>query len=85
MQLTGAEPETVLELLEEALEAVLGADLVDSGSYPYAAGIRYDINVTASFGVRLSNLEINPALNDLGSWTQIDVVALSDFHRSRGH
>ena len=33
-----------------------------AGSYPFAAGLRFDINYTAAFGDRITNLEANPKL-----------------------
>ena len=33
-----------------------------AGSYPFAAGLRYDIDYTATFGNRITNLEANPKL-----------------------
>lgn len=39
------------------------------GSYPFAAGLRFDIDKTAEFGMRITNLEINPRLE--GEWMPI--------------
>jgi hypothetical protein len=43
-----------------------------AGSYPFASGLRYDIDYTAMFGSRISNLEINPHVE--GEWAPIDSV-----------
>lgn len=72
VQLRGAQ---AVLLLEEALESALGTGTIDRGAYPYAAGIRYNVNATASFQNRLSDVEINPGLDELAAWTPIDLEA----------
>jgi 5'-nucleotidase len=41
------------------------------GSYPFAAGLRYDVDYTQAFGERILNLEYNPRLE--GSWALLDL------------
>jgi hypothetical protein len=41
-----------------------------AGSYPFASGLRYDIDYTAIFGNRISNLEVNPRVE--ADWAPID-------------
>ena len=40
-----------------------------AGSYPFAAGLRYDINFTASFGNRITNIKVNKRLEE--DWAPI--------------
>ena len=42
-----------------------------AGSYPFAAGLRYDIDYTQTFGERILNLEYNIRLE--GSWATLDL------------
>jgi hypothetical protein len=42
------------------------------GSYPFASDLRYDMDYTAMFGSRISNLEINPRVE--GEWAPIDLT-----------
>ena len=65
LDMTGAEIELVLE---QALEnALVGGD---TGAYPYASGIRYDVDANKKLGKRLSNVEINSRLE--GDWVPIE-------------
>lgn len=60
--------------IKSVLEDALDFGLSDStGAYPYAAGLRYDVNCSASKGNRISNLEVNPRLG--GSWSSLDISA----------
>lgn len=68
-EVTGAQ---VKALLEEGLSNNLD-DGGSSGSYPYAAGLRYDIDVTMASGSRVSNIEVNPRLNS--DWMPLDMDA----------
>jgi 5'-nucleotidase len=62
----------IIDVLEDAL-----ANFLDnggsSGSYPYASGLRYDIDASQTKGNRVSNVEINAQVS--GSWSAIDVAA----------
>lgn len=53
MEITGQEIKTVLE---EALDYTLQPD-GSTGAYPYAAGLRWDVDLTKPMGKRFSNLE----------------------------
>jgi 5'-nucleotidase len=52
------------------LEPALGGG---AGSYAFAAGLRYDIDYTAPFGSRITNLEVNRRLEE--TWRPIDLTA----------
>ncbi len=67
MDMTGAEIKAVLE---EAVEYALQPD-GSTGAYPYAAGLRWHIEVVAPFGQRLSQMEFK-GRND-GSWAPLDM------------
>ena len=69
LEMTGQQ---IADVLEEALRNTLDNG-GSSGSYPYASGLRYDVNAAASFGNRISNIEINPRVS--GDWTAIDPAA----------
>jgi 5'-nucleotidase / UDP-sugar diphosphatase len=78
LEMTG---EQIIAVLEDALSNTLD-DGGSSGSYPYASGIRYDVNASASFGNRISNVEVNARLEN--SWTgivpaQVYTVVTNDF------
>lgn len=78
LNMTGAQ---IVQVLEEALANTLDNG-GSSGSYPYASGLRYNVNASATQGNRISQVEINPRLS--GSWASIDlnanyVVATNDF------
>ena len=64
--------EQIVAVLEEAL-----ANTIDnqgsSGSYPYASGLRFDVDASAAFGSRISNVEVNSRI--AGDWTAIDMTA----------
>ena len=67
LDITGQE---VKGMLEDGLEAVYGAG-GSTGPYPYTGGLRYDVNAKATFGQRVSNIEVrNPAT---GAWGALDV------------
>ena len=56
LELTGAEVELALEQgLSNRLD-----NGGSTGSYPYGAGIRWDLNATRPFGERFSNIEVRP-------------------------
>ena len=66
MDMTGAEIKVVLE---EALDYALQPDGSD-GAYPYAAGLRWDVDTSKPAGSRLSNMEFK-GRND-SSWSALD-------------
>jgi len=69
LELTGQQ---IIDVLEEALSSGLDSDGSD-GSYPYASGLRFDVDSSRVFGSRISNMEINPRL--AGEWKLIDTTA----------
>lgn len=78
LEMTGQQIKAVLE---DALSNTLD-DGGSTGSYPYASGLRFNVDASQSFGNRISNLEINPRV--VGSWAAIDMnetytVVTNDF------
>ena len=69
LEMTGQQ---IIDVLEDALSNTLD-DAGSTGSYPYASGLRYDVDASQAFGSRVSNVEINSRL--AGSWTAIDTAA----------
>lgn len=69
MTMTGAEIAAVLE--EAATFAVLPDG--STGAYPYAAGLRWDVDLSAADGSRFSNLEVKG--RDAAEWTPLDPAA----------
>ena len=68
----------LVETLEDAIArsiSVLPLKLSISAAYPYAAGLRYDVNLTAPYGSRVSGVEINPGLSSALGWSPIDLMA----------
>jgi 5'-nucleotidase / UDP-sugar diphosphatase len=57
------------KVLEQALELTLEGE--SAGSYPYASGLRFDVNATSTLGTRISHLQINARLQE-GTWNDID-------------
>ncbi len=53
MEMTGTE---IAQVIEEALTFALDPD-GSTGAYPYASGLRWDVDLTAADGERISNLE----------------------------
>merc|ERR1712232_512651 len=64
LAMTGSE---ILAVLEDALENAFNGG--STGAYPYASGLRYDVDASQSKGSRISNLEMNPRL--MSSWSPI--------------
>lgn len=62
----------IINVLEDAL-----ANFLDNGgsngSYPYASGLRYNVDASQSKGNRISNVEVNPQVN--ASWAALDTAA----------
>jgi 5'-nucleotidase len=69
MDLTGQQ---IIDVLEEALAFGLNPE-GSSGAYPYASGLRYDIDASQAMGSRFSNVEVNSRL--AGEWAPIDTSA----------
>eukprot|EP00978_Attheya_sp_CCMP212_P045238 scaffold338700_cov58-Attheya_sp.AAC.2 len=57
LKMTGEEIQLVLE---QSVDFALFQ--ASTGAYPYASGLRYDVDGTAEFGNRVQNLEINPRM-----------------------
>ena len=78
MDLSGQE---VVNALEDAVANHLDA-LQSSGSHPYAAGLRWDLDMSKAKGSRFSNVQVRDKTT--GAWSAIDlsktyVLATNDF------
>ena len=71
LKMTGAQVKNVLEdAVNNFLNTTLGGG---GGSYPVAAGLRWDLDYTADYGNRFTNVELNSRLN--GTWGPLDLGA----------
>lgn len=70
LEMTGQEVKTVLE---EAIDYALDAD-GSTGAYPYAAGLRWDADLSQAKGSRVSNLEYKA--RNASTWTAFDTSAV---------
>lgn len=68
LEMTGQE---IKNVLEEALSNTLDAS-GSSGSYPYASGLRYNIDASKAKGERVTNVQVNPRV--AGTWANIDMT-----------
>nr|WP_145550306.1 5'-nucleotidase C-terminal domain-containing protein [Variovorax boronicumulans] len=68
LDVTGQE---VKSMLEDGLQAVFGPG-GSTGPYPYAAGIRFDVNAAAANGARVSGIEVRD--NATGNWMALDLA-----------
>ena len=66
LDVTGQE---VKGMLEDGLEAVYGTG-GSTGPYPYTGGMRFDVNVPAGFGRRVSGIEVHDKAT--GNWVALD-------------
>ncbi|RVT49391.1 bifunctional metallophosphatase/5'-nucleotidase [Rubrivivax albus] len=78
LEMTGAE---VIAALEDAVANHLDAGQ-STGSHPYAAGLRWDLDMSQAKGARFSNVQVKN--RSTGVWSAIDpaatyVVATNDF------
>lgn len=78
LEMSGAQ---IIQVLEEALANTLDNE-GSSGSYPYASGLRFNVDASASFGNRISSVQVNPRISS--EWTDIDpqstyTVVTNDF------
>ena len=62
----------IIDVLEDALANALDNG-GSSGSYPYASGLRFEVDASQEKGSRVSNVEVNPQV--AGDWTAIDTSA----------
>lgn len=69
LEMTGAEINTVLE---EAIAFALDPD-GSTGAYPYASGLRWDADMNAAEGSRISNLQMRPS--GTTDWVALDMDA----------
>ncbi len=69
MTMTGAE---IAAVLEEAAAFALLPD-GSTGAFPYAAGLRWDVDLSAAEGQRFTNLEVKG--RDATEWTPLDPAA----------
>ena len=77
LDITGAQ---VVAALEDAVSNVV--DNSSTGSYPYAAGLRWDVDMSKPKGQRLSNVQIRSKTNS--TWSTIEpaktyILATNDF------
>jgi 5'-nucleotidase len=68
LEMTGAE---ILQVLEEALDLALNPD-GSTGAYPYAAGLRWDIDASKSVGSRFSNIQYKAPGES--NWSDLDLI-----------
>ena len=67
LEMTGAE---ISQVLEEALDWALNPD-GSTGAYPYAAGLRWDIDASKTIGSRFSNIQFKgPGESE---WSDLDL------------
>jgi len=66
LEMTGAE---ISQVLEEALDLALSPD-GSTGAYPYAAGLRWDIDASKSIGSRFSNIQFKAPGES--NWSDLD-------------
>jgi len=69
IEMTGSQ---IKQVLEEAVNNTLDPE-GSTGSYPYAAGLRWDMDLSQAFGDRLSNLEYKA--RDAATWVPFDLNA----------
>jgi 5'-nucleotidase len=67
LDVTGAE---VKSMLEDGMQAVYGPG-GSTGPYPYAGGLRWDVNAALAHGSRVSNIEVRD--NASGNWLPLDL------------
>ena len=66
VSMTGAQ---IVTLMEDAISMSHDGDSPSTGAYPYAAGLRFDVNASKAKGERVSNVEVNARL--ASSWSDI--------------
>ncbi|OGB03266.1 MAG: bifunctional metallophosphatase/5'-nucleotidase [Burkholderiales bacterium RIFCSPLOWO2_12_FULL_64_99] len=70
------------DVLEDAASAHLDAAVASTGAHPYAAGLRWDLDMSQAKGSRFSNLEVRD--RQTGTWSNLSLikvytVATNDF------
>jgi 5'-nucleotidase len=84
MDLKGSE---VIAALEDGVAAHLDAAVPSDGAHPYAAGLRWDLDMSKAKGQRFSNVQVRNKTT--GAWTAIDaakayVLVTNDFVAAGG-
>ena len=79
LPLTGAQ---VAAVLEDAVAAYLDAGQAEGGGHPYAAGLRWHLDMSQAKGARFTQIEVKDRAT--GHWSPIDpartyIVATNDF------
>ncbi len=69
LTMSGAEIKAVLE---EAVDYALDPS-GSTGAYPYAAGLRFDVDISKAKGDRVTNIQINSRV--AGTWTDLDTAS----------
>ncbi len=60
----------IRNVLEDAADFALSGS---TGAYPYASGLRWQVDLSQPKGQRFSNIEVNPRVT--GAWQPIDIAA----------
>lgn len=60
------------DVLEDAAAAHLDAAVASTGAHPYAAGLRWDLDMSQAKGSRFSNLEVRD--RQTGTWSNLSLV-----------
>ena len=68
LEVTGTE---VKSMLEDGMQAVYGPG-GSTGPYPYAGGLRWDVNAAQAQGSRVTNIEVRDAAS--GNWLPLDAA-----------
>lgn len=66
MDMTGKD---IIDSLEDGIDFALNPQ-GSTGSYPYAAGLRWHVDLSKAKGLRVTNVQVNPRVT--GAWTAID-------------
>jgi hypothetical protein len=79
VKLTGKQ---IISTLEDAVDSATKLTAPTTGSYPYCAGLRFNVDVSMPKGSRISMVQVNPRLAN--SWNAIDeakiyTVVTNDF------
>ncbi len=69
LEMTGQQ---IKNVLEDALDFALDPS-GSTGAYPYASGLRYDVDASQGKGNRFGNIEVNSRV--AGDWADIDLTA----------
>jgi 5'-nucleotidase / UDP-sugar diphosphatase len=72
----------IRRVIEDSMQFFLGPSGGGGGSYAFAAGLRFEVNYNATFGNRITKLEVNKRLKE--TWKPIGLnetytVVTNDF------